>query len=583
MALSARGFLKFKGVVGLAVLAVFLLVAATYSAQKKVSAGAVISWKGSVYIERAAGGKAEVERQETLYEGDTIETMEGSMAKLLMKDDTVMALSAKTVFKIEGYAVDSTKNVRTTRIKMTRGVLRTYAGRFFGGADSKFSVESPTAVAGAKGTGWLQVVKENGETEVLVLSSIVTVTNVDPNVVGTVDVETMKMTTVTQGKPPTEPVDIPDGYLDQLLNSTDISVTEVSDAAASAAGGEEFGAQTVESISCIECHAPVREKMVTFRIPHPKSDESCIVCHLLPFDKPVVLSADIFTDGGLIDMALNDGIAYDVTIKLTDGVARTASAGPIVVASGSGAPGLVDDGSAPVISNLRVTEVVAGMFFAAVVEWDTNKPTRAKVNFGKTETLGTIVRSQAGDSVYLMRHRIRLDRLKSGETYYISAESQDIFGKAVLSQAIKFLVEKPFANIDEDPNAALPPELKGVKLVNAGGKPVLSWGANKRVKVAVELKESEVRTKDKPHYPGFKSGAAVGVDACNTCHGGGSHKQTGHPVGSMRWVMAKKNPKLPYDASGNIMCSTCHPGHGGQFDKMLRDEESLLCDSCHNK
>ncbi|MDH4226596.1 MAG: FecR domain-containing protein [Deltaproteobacteria bacterium] len=569
-----------------ALVAVVCVAVSVYAATKKVTAGAVVSWSGIVLIERKGGERVQVKRQEMVFVGDTVVTSSSSKAKLLMKDDTILSLAENSTITMKGYAVEPAKKERVSVISMSRGTMRSIVSRFFGSKDSNFRIETATAVAGIKGTDF--IVKDTGEeTRILGIEGKVAVKSSNPAVSGEVVIEPGYMTGVKAGAAPTRPIEIPANYLNSTVNETELSVTAPVEGAEDGkvdAGKAEAVKGSTSGNPCLECHSKVLTQMSKYSVPHPKADTSCAVCHIEPKGKPVKMNVETPAEEGMAVVELKKGVSYAIGFRVTDDMSKQAAVKPVNVVGGEQEGSLSDKNVMPVISNVRISEVSSGLFYSAVVEWDTDTPAGSKVDYGKTKKLGTLAVNAGEVNVYLNRHKVSLDRLSPGETYYMVVSSEDVFGNIAASDIIKFKVDKPFSQKSNDTKAKAYPAVKGFEVVKAGSKVVVKWKVNKRAKATVELSEtqtSEARSSDQPHYPGLKKLLDANMSACEACHAGQIHKKTVHPIGVVRWGKTTQSKDLPYDAAGNIMCTTCHPAHGGNFSNMLRKEETQLCNSCH--
>jgi len=115
--------------------------------------------------------------------GDAIRTGRDSLAKLVLKDDSVITIDEETELVIDHYVLGSGAS-EPSRVSLLSGHVRTKVGEAFGGT-TRLQLHTPTAVIGVKGTEWLTWYLSQQEiTYVCVLSGIVTLESSDPAVTG---------------------------------------------------------------------------------------------------------------------------------------------------------------------------------------------------------------------------------------------------------------------------------------------------------------------------------------------------------------------------------------------------------------
>ena len=83
--------------------------------------------------------------------GDTIRTGLDSQAKIILVDDTTLAIDEDTEITIQSLHVGAAATQDRSIIRQTRGRLRTVVGSAFGG-QTRMEIHTPTAVVGVKGT-----------------------------------------------------------------------------------------------------------------------------------------------------------------------------------------------------------------------------------------------------------------------------------------------------------------------------------------------------------------------------------------------------------------------------------------------
>jgi hypothetical protein len=115
--------------------------------------------------------------------GDSIRTGRASLAKLVLKDDSVITIDEETELVVDQYVLGSGAQ-EPSKVSLLSGHVRTKVGEAFGGS-TRFQLHTPTAVIGVKGTEWLTwYLSQQETTYVCVVSGIVTVESNDPSVTG---------------------------------------------------------------------------------------------------------------------------------------------------------------------------------------------------------------------------------------------------------------------------------------------------------------------------------------------------------------------------------------------------------------
>jgi len=135
--------------------------------------------------------------------GDSFKTGEGGRLKMIFDDKSILILAEKSSLEITKHLYDPATRRRESLYKLYEGKVRALVGEMFGSA-SKFEIESPTAVAGTKGTDfedhWVKPC-----TAIYSHADDVYAHNVNPKVTGEVTIGTGMLARVCEGKGPGEP------------------------------------------------------------------------------------------------------------------------------------------------------------------------------------------------------------------------------------------------------------------------------------------------------------------------------------------------------------------------------------------
>lgn len=138
-------------------------------------------------------------------EGDIVRTKSDSFAEITFSDDTVLKLTQSTRVEIKEYLLSGNKR-QNGALKLLRGKVRATVSKGLGrvipiiySGPSTFSIETPTAVAGVKGTDFF-VFYNMGATGVFVLEGAVDTMGLDETR-GAVRVRGGEYTIVERGRP----------------------------------------------------------------------------------------------------------------------------------------------------------------------------------------------------------------------------------------------------------------------------------------------------------------------------------------------------------------------------------------------
>jgi hypothetical protein len=110
--------------------------------------GQFVSVNGDVSVLRA-GAKLRPAPQAALFQGDAVLTGKNASARVMLLDDTVITIDQNSRFEMRNFSLQGGN--RTSRVFLAFGKIVADVKRFLGGKNS-FEMESPTAVAGVRGT-----------------------------------------------------------------------------------------------------------------------------------------------------------------------------------------------------------------------------------------------------------------------------------------------------------------------------------------------------------------------------------------------------------------------------------------------
>jgi hypothetical protein len=200
--------------------AVLVLLAALGARAEEV--GAVAEIEGQAEVMRAGSTEwAALKPGDAVQLGDQVRTPAGSKLKLLFRDDSVLTLAPNSQLKVDE-SVAGTAPVSSFSLFM--GAIRAVVTDRYGAQGARFEVETPTAVAGVRGTGFITAYDATREeTTVLGLFDSTGVrSKIDPSGAREVRVGPGQMTTVGRGSYPVRPVATPENTLRSFTGSTEV-------------------------------------------------------------------------------------------------------------------------------------------------------------------------------------------------------------------------------------------------------------------------------------------------------------------------------------------------------------------------
>jgi len=153
------------------------LVLVLLSAPPPGHAGRVVAVNGNVTLTRS-DVPTPVTRGDYIVQGDVIATGADGNVRLLMRDKSVLALTAKSSIAIAAYDVEPATRKRRARLPVLVGRLWALVSKTVH-PDASYEVTANNAVAGVRGTELVFDVGEAGESEVTVISGEVTLASAD--------------------------------------------------------------------------------------------------------------------------------------------------------------------------------------------------------------------------------------------------------------------------------------------------------------------------------------------------------------------------------------------------------------------
>ena len=550
-------------------------IAYSYAAGKGRAVGAVVAWKGSVYVKHVGDEKgARVKSLEGLYAGDIIMTVKRSRAKILLKDDSIISMGPESKLKIDSYTMNLRQRKRVSRLRMLAGKVRAVVTRKFHGKGSFFRISTPSAIVGVKGTDFIISSTKDGD-EIVAISGKVTVGSSKKGVRGEVVLKGGHGTRVKTGKAPSAPEKVPSKRMMELIDDTEIPVTVPI---------EQVG------LGCVGCHEEAYASILSKKFGHTIATKSCNKCHIKDAAVKNVkkYTSTTLAKEGLMFLDLLEKASYSLTMRVKDVKGDESLPTSKRFVPSDVINDIRDDKRPPVISNLRVVNKKPGIFFTIELGWETDELSSTVIEYGAQKKSMIVQRSE--DKIYKKTHRLSIDGLRPGKKFYFSAVAEDPHGNKAKSKPLKIKISKRKVL----PTVVRPvpgkPVLKEVELIRVDDRLSVKWKADRPIKPEIVIGEAKVSKQVRlaePHYPGFVEPWYRSVEVCMAegCHQGSIHKKMSHPINVVVTpsVLRKALKKGLTLIDGKLTCATCHDSHGGNVVFMLRREESKICTICHKE
>ena len=147
--------------------------------------------------------------------GDTLRTGAGGRLKVAFEDKSALILAENSRLELTRHVYDPATRRQDSLYKLYEGKVRAIIGQLFGAA-SEYRIQSPTGVAGVKGTDFEEHFASPCTT-VLTHDGNVYARNVNPSVAGEVTVSSGKFTLICEGKGPTPPAEMTDAIKQESI------------------------------------------------------------------------------------------------------------------------------------------------------------------------------------------------------------------------------------------------------------------------------------------------------------------------------------------------------------------------------
>jgi len=339
--------------------------------------------------------------------------------------------------------------------------------------------------------------------------------------------------------------------------------------------------------TCKNCHTKVWAEGINKAYIHPPFlEEKCRICHVYEnvYDRNKIKAIEKTTPMAYEHMAsvsLREDVNYQVIIRVRDQKGKIKELSRVVNLKQL----LVErDVTPPQILNVEVYEITPGVFFEAVIVWDTDEPATSQVEYGPTAHYGFI---SPLDENLVTHHVVKIANLGANEVYHFRVRSVDVYGNERVSSDSVFKVEpkKPSKTRSVQMRVSPNLEIRDLRIFKTpNNKVVFFWLTTRLAEGTVKITEispTTVPTKVEGHATFvLKSKKEAGFKICYKCH---SLEKLGisHPVGIPLTNDMHPPSDLPL-ADNMVTCDSCHQPHGSKYRYILRKPRGReLCVSCH--
>jgi len=203
-------------------LAVLLLLIGAASAQAQSEIGTVAAVVGNLQIERG-GSWQKASIGVPVFTGDRLRTGSHDRAKIVFADDSVLNLASDTEITLNKEVFDPDVHRFQSLLGIVKGKVRAWVSEYYKQARSRYEVETPTAVAGVRGTEFIVVFDPAiGLTQVVGIADEVEVTGRLAVIGSGVRIGPHFYTQVRKGRFPTRPRLLSEAEFEKFLQGLEI-------------------------------------------------------------------------------------------------------------------------------------------------------------------------------------------------------------------------------------------------------------------------------------------------------------------------------------------------------------------------
>lgn len=185
-------------------------------------AGTVAAVIGKLQIQRA-GTWQDARVGVPVFVGDRLRTGAADRAKVVFRDDSVLDVAAKTEISIDKQVFDPDAHRFQSQFRLAVGKIRAWVSDYYREPKARYEVETPTAIAGVRGTEFIAVYDATADfTDIVGLTDAVEVSGKLGVIGGAVQIGPQFYTRVEKGRFPSAPTRLDDALLNQYLEGVEI-------------------------------------------------------------------------------------------------------------------------------------------------------------------------------------------------------------------------------------------------------------------------------------------------------------------------------------------------------------------------
>lgn len=212
-----------------AIAVILAAVLGSRAAESAEPVGSVVAVEGRAEVQHAGGTTFVVlSAGDDLALGDQIRTLADSKVRLLFRDESVITLAAGSQLSVDEQVAGV--EAAASRFSLLVGAVRAIVTERYSKPGARFEMETPTAVAGVRGTGFIAshdaAVDET--TVVGLFDTTLVRSKTDPRAVHEVRLGPGEATTVRRGAFPHRPSPMPESVLRGLSGATSLAVGALS-------------------------------------------------------------------------------------------------------------------------------------------------------------------------------------------------------------------------------------------------------------------------------------------------------------------------------------------------------------------
>ena len=136
--------------------------------------------------------------KDDVFSNEVVNTGADSAARFVFRDNTILSVGASSSVTLDKFVFDPDAKKSTVALSVSKGVMRFVSGNL---SKDRYTIRTPTAIIGIRGTILVVAVALNGATTVSVVEGAVSVTAAGT----TTSVSSGFSTSVSPGGPPTPP------------------------------------------------------------------------------------------------------------------------------------------------------------------------------------------------------------------------------------------------------------------------------------------------------------------------------------------------------------------------------------------